>query len=68
VRSKRTCQRSRVGGGGGSGVGCSQGRPRVGGDTVGMLELQGLRREVQTESSLPPIWSRKERRLRWMTA
>ena len=48
VRSKRIRRRSRLGGGGGGGSAavCSRGRPRVGGDAVGVLELQGLRREV----------------------
>jgi hypothetical protein len=50
------------------GGGVQPGRPRVGGDAVGVLELQGLRREVETWSSFAPIWSLKVRRLRWMTA
>jgi len=50
------------------GGGVQPGRPRVGGDAVGVLELQGLRREVETWSSLAPIWSLKVRRLHWMTA
>ena len=64
---KRTRRRSRFSGSGGSAGRCSQGRQQVGGDVVALLELQGLRQEVKTLSSLPPIWSRKERRLRWMT-
>jgi hypothetical protein len=36
-------------------AGCSLGRLRVGGGAVSLLELQGLRREVETWSSLPPI-------------
>ncbi len=40
--------RRRQFGGGGSAAVCSRGRPRVGGDAVGVLELQGLRREAET--------------------
>ena len=42
-------------------------RLQIGGAAVGVLELQDLRREVETLFSLPTIWSLKERRLRWMT-
>jgi len=55
-------RRRRVGGGVQRGV-----RLQIGGAAVGVLELQDLRREVETLFSLPTIWSLKERRLRWMT-
>ncbi len=56
--------------GGAAGAGCSRrGRPRRSGSAVGMVAppAQGLSWEVETLSSLSPIWSRKWRRLRWRT-
>ncbi len=61
-------KRTRLGSAAGAGWSL-RGRPRRGGAAVGMAAppAQGLSREVETLSSMSPIWSRKWRRLRWRT-